>query len=72
MNIHLLFYLLYKIEVIITPQYHDNPMKPYFWVVGKFLENDNWCSVGYGWETTPDEAWKKACEYYTKHIGVEE
>ena len=53
----------YKIEITLTPHYHDNPMFPYFWcLLGR--NDDDWCNCGHGWAKTPREAWRRACEYY--------
>ncbi len=61
----------YKIEVLMTPHYHDSPKKPYFWMIGSCADND-WCNHTAGWAATPEEAWKEAYAFYTKYIGVEE
>lgn len=53
----------YKIEIAMTPHEHDSLNAPYFWSVicsdGKF-----WVNGGFGWATSPEEAWKRANECY--------
>ena len=53
----------YKIEIIMTPHYHDGQLAPYFWCVmcngGQF-----WSNGGFGWAKSPEEAWKRANECY--------
>lgn len=61
----------YKIEVLMTPHYHDSPKKPYFWMIGSYAGKD-WCTHTAGWAATPEEAWKEAYAFYNKYIGVEE
>lgn len=51
-----------KIEVLMTPHYHDNPDKPYFWSIVTDGVNS-----GFGWAKTPEKAWKKAFDYYKDH-----
>ena len=38
----------YKIEVLMTPHYHDSPKTPYFWMIGSCADND-WCTHTAGW-----------------------
>lgn len=61
----------YKIEVLMTPHYHDSPKKPYFWMISSYDGND-WCAYTAGWAVTQEEAWKEAYAFYTKYIGAEE
>ena len=52
-----------KIEVIMTPHEHDSLNAPYFWSVS-CDSNQLWTIGGFGWATSPDEAWKRANECY--------
>ena len=61
----------YKIEVLMTPHYHDSHKKPYFWMLSSYDGND-WCAYTAGWAVTPEEAWKEAYAFYTKYVGAEE
>lgn len=61
----------YKIEVLMTPHYHDSLKKPYFWMISSYDGND-WCAYTAGWAVTPEEAWKEAHAFYTKYAGAEE
>jgi hypothetical protein len=49
-----------KIEVFLTPHYHDNKENPYFWCILEW--NNSWANVGWGWAETPLEAFNMAYE----------
>lgn len=54
----------YKIEVLVTPHYHDNLKNPYFWCVLRWY-NEGWCNTsGSGWAASPEEAFNKANKWY--------
>lgn len=55
----------YKIEIGMTPHVHDVPDTPYCWCILKHTDK-GWCNSGFGWAATPEEAWQKANEWYTK------
>ena len=59
----------YKIEVIMTPHFHDCARAPYFWCVLCRCDSD-WSNCGHGWATTPQEAWRRAYEYYDDITSV--
>ena len=55
----------YKIEVSMTPAYHDCPNAPYFWCILRRKDNETmWSNYGHGWARTPTEAWQKAYLYW--------
>lgn len=55
----------YKIEVGVTPNYHDNKHQPYYWTL--FCYYDVWCNEGFGWAKTPEDAWKEVYGFYTRY-----
>ena len=60
----------YKIEVNVTPHYHDSPNKPYFWRLASInTENpkSDWCTSVAGWANTPEEAFAEAKRFYDKY-----
>ena len=59
----------YKIEVIMTPHFHDSPKKPYFWMIGSYCGKD-WCNHTSGWAATPEEAWQEAKTFYNKYLNT--
>lgn len=59
----------YKIEVSMTPHFHDNPKKPYFWMISSYCGN-GWCNHTFGWATTPEEAWQEAKTFYNKYLNT--
>jgi len=44
----------YKIEVGLSPHFHNNKNSPYYWTI--FCFYDTWCNEGTGWAKTPTEA----------------
>ena len=51
----------YKIEVLVTPHYHDNLKNPYFWCVLRWY-NEGWCNT---WAASPEEeAFNKVNKWY--------
>lgn len=57
----------YKIEVSMNPNYEDNYICPYFWIIQSLNENNkdsDWCTVTAGWARTPIEAWTKAYQFW--------
>ena len=55
-------YVITKIEIFLTPQKWDNYNNPYFWVIMGYIQ-DSWVNTGIcGWESSPENAWKKALE----------
>ena len=56
----------YKIEIGITPHYHDNKFKPFYWTLLAY--RNGWSNDGCGWATTQEEAWKEAYRFYKTHI----
>jgi len=52
----------YKIEIGLTPHFHNNKNFPYYWTI--FCFYDTWCNEGTGWAKTPTEAWNAAMKYY--------
>ena len=62
----------YKIVVHMQPNKHDNPMKPYFWCIMKYVFNTGWCNSGSGWSTTPEQAFEDAKYYFEKHTVYDE
>lgn len=58
----------YKIEIGITPHYHDNKHKPYYWIILGFY--NDWCNEGFGWAETPEKAWKEAEEYFKSYKSM--
>ena len=60
----------YKIEVIMTPHFHDSPKKPYFWCICSRINDEEslWCNSGHGWAATPEEAWQEAKTFYNKYL----
>lgn len=62
----------YKIEVSTSPNYVDNAICPYFWIIRSIVENNDnsdWCTVTAGWAATPEEAWREAKDFYDEMIG---
>lgn len=57
-----------KIEVLMTPQYHDNKYKPYFWAIMKLssTSGEYYNSGLCGWAETPADAWKEAYQDYLR------
>jgi hypothetical protein len=54
----------YKIEVMMTPYYHDSPNAPYFYRILGRREGEKWHNCGHGWGKTQEEAWKIAYNDY--------
>jgi hypothetical protein len=54
----------YKIEVSMTPYYHDSPNAPYFYCILGRREGEKWHNCGHGWGRTQEEAWKMAYSDY--------
>jgi hypothetical protein len=55
----------YKIEISMTPSFHDYARAPYFWcILGRNERESKWFNCGHGWATTHQEAWKHAYAYY--------
>ena len=51
----------YKIEVTMTPKFHDCPIAPYFWcILGRKEGEHDWFNCGHGWARTLTEAWQQA------------
>jgi hypothetical protein len=58
----------YKIEIIMTPHFEDNPLNPFFWAILQY-SGSNWINTGYsGWAKTTLEAWEVAVSEYNKWI----
>lgn len=57
-----------KIEVHLTPHYHDNKHKPFFWIIFECNDNTgNWYNSGLcGWAETPADAWNEAYQDYLR------
>jgi len=55
----------YKIEIGVTPHYHDNKLQPYHWTL--FAYYDTWCNEGSGWANTPTEAWNEAYNFFVRY-----
>lgn len=54
----------YKLEINLTPHYHDNEDNPYFWVILQYTTN-GWVNTGQcGWSKTPTEASVTALRSY--------
>lgn len=54
----------WKIDVGLTPHYHDNPKQPYYWCIFKYT--NEWCNNGFGWANSSGEAFAQALSYYNK------
>ena len=59
----------YKIEIGMTPNDHDHPMKPYYWMIMSNI-GDDWCNEFFSWESSPEEAWIKAREHYNTFMSA--
>ena len=59
----------YMIEIIMTPHYHDNLQKPYFWCILENCENEK-SNRGSGWAATPEDSFKEALSYYKSIFGI--
>lgn len=57
---------IYKIEVSLFPNNELNNSKPFFWVLKSNTGND-WCTENAGWESTPEEAWEAAYNFYRRY-----
>lgn len=61
----------YKVEVIMSPRFHDCIQNPYFWcVLGRKEGETKWFNCGHGWSRTQNEAWEQACNYYDDITSV--
>ncbi len=56
----------YKIEVLLYDSNVIQASKPYFWCLKSRLEND-WCTEQAGWAESPEIAFSKAYDFYTKY-----
>ena len=55
----------YKIEITMSPRFHDSVIAPYFWcILGRREGETNWFNCGHGWASTPTKAWAEAYLYY--------
>lgn len=54
----------YKLEVILDPHEHDNPVNPYYWCL--FCWNGNWYNAASGWEKTPEDAFHAGQKAYQR------
>ncbi|KLU61765.1 hypothetical protein CEB3_c19440 [Peptococcaceae bacterium CEB3] len=58
----------YKIEIMATPNSHDNSENPYFWAILQYVE-DSWVNTGYcDWAETPSKAFNDAKSAYESLI----
>ena len=62
----------YKIDILATPHYYDNPKQPYFWSIKSIIADDlssDWCMEQGGWAASIEKAFSEANSYLnTYHI----
>lgn len=55
----------FRVEVSMTPAYHDNKDAPYYWVLLGYAEN--WSNWGCGWAKTPEEAYQAGISWFEQN-----
>ena len=61
----------YKIEISMTPRFHDCARAPYFWcILGRTEGERDWYNCGHGWAATHQAAWEQAYTYYNDITSI--